>query len=115
MQKNTVFLTLFIEKSISWVKFAKASWKQIETSEERFCVVSTPNSNMNFSRSCEKNFQKKCASIFSKVGSKESWGTTEEKVGLRQSDILKFSKKTQNFRNFFVVIWVVLCLQNMND
>jgi hypothetical protein len=28
--------------------------------------------------------------IFSKVGSKESLGTTEEKVGLRQAEILKF-------------------------
>jgi hypothetical protein len=37
-----------------------------------------------------KNFQKKCASISSKVGLKESWGTTEEKVGLRQAEILKF-------------------------
>jgi|TARA_B110000971_G_scaffold141950_1_gene145103 hypothetical protein len=45
---------------------------------------------MNFSRSREKISEKKCASIFSKVGSKESWGNTEEKVGLRQPDILKF-------------------------
>jgi hypothetical protein len=45
---------------------------------------------MNFSRSREKIFGKKSASIFSKVGSKESWRNTEEKVGLRQPDILKF-------------------------
>jgi hypothetical protein len=45
---------------------------------------------MNFSRSSEKIFEKKCASIFSKVGSKERWGNTEVKVGLRQPDILKF-------------------------
>jgi hypothetical protein len=42
---------------------------------------------MNFSRSREKNSEKKCAS---KVGSKESWGNTEKKFGLRQPDILKF-------------------------
>jgi hypothetical protein len=45
---------------------------------------------MNFSRSRGKISEKKCASIFSKVGSKESWGNTEEKIGLRQPDILKF-------------------------
>jgi hypothetical protein len=45
---------------------------------------------MNFSRSREKISKKKCASFFSKVGSKESWENTEEKVGLRQPDILKF-------------------------
>jgi hypothetical protein len=45
---------------------------------------------MNFSRSREKIFEKKCASIFSKVGSKESYGNTEEKIGLRQAEILKF-------------------------
>jgi hypothetical protein len=46
--------------------------------------------NMNFPSSREKFFEKKCASIFSKVGSKESQGNTEEKVGLRQPDFLKF-------------------------
>jgi hypothetical protein len=46
--------------------------------------------NMNFLRSHENISKKKCASIFSKVGSKESWGNTEEKVGLRQTEILKF-------------------------
>jgi hypothetical protein len=45
---------------------------------------------MNFSRSRGKISEKKCASIFSKVGSKKSWGSPEEKVGLRQPDILKF-------------------------
>ena len=34
--------------------------------------------NMNFSRSCEKIFERKCAMIFSKVGSKETQGNTEE-------------------------------------
>jgi hypothetical protein len=43
---------------------------------------------MNFSRSREKFFEKKSASIFSKVGSKESHGNTDHKVGLRQGDIL---------------------------
>jgi hypothetical protein len=38
---------------------------------------------MNFSRSREKLLEKKCASIFSKVGSKESQENTENKVGLR--------------------------------
>jgi hypothetical protein len=46
--------------------------------------------NMNFSRSREKNSQKKCASILSKVCPKESLGNTEKKVGLRQTDISKF-------------------------
>jgi hypothetical protein len=45
---------------------------------------------MNFSRSREIFFEEKCALIFSKVGSKESQSNTEEKVGLRKSDILKF-------------------------
>jgi hypothetical protein len=45
---------------------------------------------MNFSRSSGKISEKKCASIFSKVGSKGSWGNTEEKVGLSQVDIWKF-------------------------
>jgi hypothetical protein len=45
---------------------------------------------MNFSRSRGKISEKKCAFIFSKVGSKKSWETTEEKVGLRQAEILKF-------------------------
>jgi hypothetical protein len=45
---------------------------------------------MNFSRSRENISAKKCASIFSKVGPKESWKNTEEKVGLRQAEILKF-------------------------
>jgi hypothetical protein len=45
---------------------------------------------MNFSRSREKISRKKCASIFLLVGSKESWENTEEKVGLRQPNILKF-------------------------
>jgi hypothetical protein len=45
---------------------------------------------MNFSRSREKFFEKKCASIFSKVGSKESFETTEEKVDQRQAETLKF-------------------------
>ena len=46
--------------------------------------------NMNFLKSREKNFEKKCASIFSKVGSEESQGNTKDKSGLRQPDILKF-------------------------
>jgi hypothetical protein len=37
-----------------------------------------------------KKLPKKSASIFSKKGSKESWGNTEEKVGLRQAEILNF-------------------------
>jgi hypothetical protein len=45
---------------------------------------------MNFSMSRKKISENKCASIFSKVSSKESWETTEEKVGLRQAEILKF-------------------------
>jgi hypothetical protein len=44
---------------------------------------------MNFSRSRGKMSEKKCASIFSKVGSKESWKNTEEKVGFCQPDIFK--------------------------
>jgi hypothetical protein len=45
---------------------------------------------MNFLRSREKISEKKCASIFWKVDSKESWGNTKEKGGLRPPDILKF-------------------------
>jgi hypothetical protein len=45
---------------------------------------------MNFSRSHEEISEKKCASIISKVGSKESWENIQEKVGLRQPYILKF-------------------------
>jgi hypothetical protein len=45
---------------------------------------------MNFSRSREKISENECALIFSKVGLKESWENTEEKVGLRQAEILKF-------------------------
>jgi hypothetical protein len=37
-----------------------------------------------------KNLQKKCASMFSKEGSKESHENTDQKVGLRQDDILTF-------------------------
>jgi hypothetical protein len=45
---------------------------------------------MNFSRSREKISERKCALILSKEGSKESWENTEEKVGSRQAEILKF-------------------------
>jgi hypothetical protein len=45
---------------------------------------------MNLSRSREKISEKKCALIFSKVGSKKSLENTEEKVDLRQVEILKF-------------------------
>jgi hypothetical protein len=44
---------------------------------------------MNFSRSREKISEKKGASIFLKLGSKESQYNTDEKTGLRQVDILK--------------------------
>jgi hypothetical protein len=73
-----------------WKIFAKASSKQTETSYERFCLISIPNSKYEFSKSREKFFLKKFATIFLKEGSKESWGNTEEKVGLRQPDILTF-------------------------
>jgi hypothetical protein len=39
--------------------------------------------NINFWRSREKISEKKLASIFSKVGSKESHGNTDQKVGLQ--------------------------------
>jgi hypothetical protein len=45
---------------------------------------------MNFSRSREKICEKTWASIFSKVGSKENWKNTEEKVGLRQAEIFMY-------------------------
>jgi hypothetical protein len=41
-----------------------------------------------FFKVTRKTFQKKCALIFSKEGSKESHGNTDQKVGLRQDDIL---------------------------
>jgi hypothetical protein len=45
---------------------------------------------MNFSRSRKKVPKKNVLQFFRKLGSKESWGTTEDKVTLRQPDILKF-------------------------
>jgi hypothetical protein len=39
---------------------------------------------------------KKCAPIFSKVGSKESQENTKDKVGLRQADILNFQWSNLN-------------------
>ena len=60
------------------------------------------------------------ASIFSKVVSKESHKNTDQKVGLRQGDILKFYwlnqskryfltsfKKNLKFRNF-LIIWSIV-------
>jgi hypothetical protein len=38
----------------------------------------------------KKISKKKYAPIFSKVGSKKSQENTEDKIGLRQADILKF-------------------------
>jgi hypothetical protein len=55
-----------------------------------FCQISAPNKKYEFFKVTGKISEKKYASIFSKVGSKESWGNTEEKVCLRQPDILKF-------------------------
>jgi hypothetical protein len=46
---------------------------------------------MNFARSREKISGKTCASIFLKVGSKESLMNTEEKFCLRQAEILRFT------------------------
>jgi hypothetical protein len=43
---------------------------------------------MIFSRSREKIFEKKFASIFSKVDSKDSHENTGQKVGLRQEEVL---------------------------
>jgi hypothetical protein len=51
--------------------------------------ISMQTQNMGFQKN-SKNFKRKCAPIFSKVGSKESQENTEDKVGLRQADILKF-------------------------
>jgi hypothetical protein len=45
---------------------------------------------MNFSMSREEISEKKCASIFEKVGSKESLKNSDQKIGLRQSNILRF-------------------------
>jgi hypothetical protein len=45
---------------------------------------------MNFRRSNEKNFRKKCATIVSKVGSKESQKNTDQKNHLRQGDYIHF-------------------------
>jgi hypothetical protein len=70
--------------------FANGSSKQIETSEKHFFQFRPQTQNTNFSRSSEKISEKKCASIFSKEDSKESWENTEQKIGLRQAQILKF-------------------------
>ena len=48
----------------------------------------------------QKISEKKSASIFSKVGSKESQWNTDEKVGLRQDDILKFEWSNLSKRYF---------------
>jgi hypothetical protein len=49
-----------------------------------------PKLKYEFVRSREKVSGKKCASIFLKVGSKESLMITEEKFGSRQAEMLKF-------------------------
>jgi hypothetical protein len=67
--------------------FAKAFLKQTKTQGEPFFQFRPQTQNMNFSRSREIVFEKKCALFFSKVGSEESQGNTEEKVGLRQPNI----------------------------
>jgi hypothetical protein len=108
MQKNTVFWTLFIEKSISTqVKF-KSSLKFLQTLvlnkqkllRSLFYKFRIQAQNMIFSRSRE-NFQIKCALIILKVGSSESQQNTQEKVGLLQVDILKFQWSNFNKHYFF--------------
>jgi hypothetical protein len=72
MQKNTVF-GQYSSKNLSPPRlnlqltsnFAKASTKQIETSEERFCEISIPYSKYEFFKVTGKKFRRKCAS---KVG-----------------------------------------------
>jgi hypothetical protein len=85
--------------------------------------------DMNFSRSLEKNSEKKCASIFSTVGSKESKRQTAETVGLRQPDFSSFSgqivrnvifllnfdkklkknKKNAKILKFFLLLFELFC------
>jgi hypothetical protein len=110
-----VFICFFLSTQFSYRK-------KIETLQWRFFCNFDPKLKIWIA-------EKKWASIFSKVDSKESWRNTEEKVGLRQPDILKFQwsnwhkrifehnidKNEKNFEEHFVVIWVVLCVQNINN
>jgi hypothetical protein len=55
-----------------------------------FVNLKSETKNMNFLGSDEKHSEKKSASIFPTVGSRETHENTDQKVGLRQSEILKF-------------------------
>jgi hypothetical protein len=54
---------------------------------ERFFSNFDPKLKIWILKGHVKNFRKKCASIFSKAGSKERHGNTDQKVGQRQDDI----------------------------
>jgi hypothetical protein len=48
-----------------------------------------------------KKIRKKCASISSKVGSKENHGNTDQKVGLRQDDVLNLKWSNSSKRYYY--------------
>ena len=54
----------------------------------------------DFSKKNRKISRKKFALIFSQGGSKESQLNTEQKVGLRQANILKFQRSNLNKQYF---------------
>jgi hypothetical protein len=71
--------------------FFQGQFSIISNFQPNFLLDTTPlNSNYDFFGYFRKKFRKKSGSIFSKVSSKESKLNTNEKVGLRQDDILKF-------------------------
>ena len=96
----------------------------------------TPNSKYEFLKVTWKNFRKKiCFDFFDRLKRKlgkhwrESWLTSTqyfEVLGVKLTQTLflniilrkilrKKSKKLKIFENFFVVIWVVLCVQNISN
>ena len=74
-----------------WLKFLPSILQNIcKRLRRAFLQFPAETRNMIFLVIFQKISEKKSASIFSKVGSKESQWNTDEKVGLRQVDILKF-------------------------
>ena len=74
-----------------WLKFLSSiPQNNCKSLSSAFLQFRARTRNMIFLVIFQKISEKKSASIFSKVGSKESQWNTDEKVGLRQVDILKF-------------------------
>jgi hypothetical protein len=101
----------------------------------RFIQFRPQTQNMNFSGSREKISEKNGLRFFEsrlkrKLGKhrRESWLTSSrnfEVLGVKLKQTLFFDlilkkylekiEKVQKLRFFFVLIWVVLCFQNIND